>query len=111
LIPISALLATILNVSGQDIPIEECNKYDGGRPNRCELALANRAMQFGTALEQCAILYRASADENDKLKELLFSKPVHEEPTNFALFGMPGWVTPVLGAVLVGAGFGIGLAL
>lgn len=89
----------------------DCTKYDGDQPTTCEVSLANKLFEYHAALEGCAAAHQATVKQNEKLRQIILTQPPPEEKSEWSLFGLPGWVTPVLAGVLVGGGVSLGLAL
>lgn len=89
----------------------DCKMWDGDQPSTCELSLATKLQEYQQMLTICADMHEAADARADALEVLLIEKPAPEPKSNLSLFGMPGWVTPVLAGVLLGGGIAIGAAL
>ena len=102
---ISLLLA--LSLHGGEIQ-ESCTKWDGAEPTQCELVLAEELHSCFISLEGSALMIEELGLLNDDLRFMAATRPP-DDP--LSLFGLPGWLTPVLGGALLAAGVAIGVSL
>jgi len=102
----SFLLAALLVGQGVVLPepnVEhDCKKWDGDKPTRCELALAQDFFDTQQVLVDCNAAYQEEFQKRVLLLSMLTSTPA-PEPEGFTLFNLtlPGWVGMVTGAVLI----------
>jgi len=85
-----------------------CIKAEGENPTPCEVRLLDEVLE-------CKLESKVRLEEKDRkieeLTRIALKPPPEKESYDFSLFGLPAWVTPVIGVVLFSAGMAVGLSV